>query len=56
MGIYIIASGVLVILWGLTALIYDKEDWHLDISTGLSILLIPMASYRDWETDRKSVV
>lgn len=42
MGIYIIASGVLVMLWGLTALIYDNEDWHLDISTGLSILLIPI--------------
>ena len=43
MEIYIIASGVLVILWGLTALIYDKEDWHLDISTGLSILLIQIS-------------
>ena len=42
MGIYIIASVVLVLLWGLTALIYDNEGWYLDISTGLSILLIPI--------------
>ena len=42
MGVYIIASVVLVLLWGLTALIYDSEGWHLDISTGLSILLIPI--------------
>ena len=42
MGVYIIASVVLVLLWGLTALIYDNEGWYLDISTGLSILLIPI--------------
>ena len=42
MGIYIIASVVLVLLWGLTALIYDSEGWYLDISTGLSLLLIPI--------------
>ena len=42
MGVYIIASFVLVLLWGLTALIYYNEGWYLDISTGLSLLLIPI--------------
>ena len=43
MGIYILAIIVLVILFIITAIIYeDNENWELDIPTGLSMLLIPI--------------
>lgn len=42
MGIYFLAIGVLVVMWIITALIYEDTNWKFDISTGISLLFVPI--------------